>query len=347
MVLAADYSGNRGYHDTVSAEIDYLTPGQWNDAQHNANQYTQNVPNPFYGVVPATTDFGKATQIQAANLYRPFPQFNGVTKYTNPWGTYQYDSFQMSLEKRAWNSRAAGVMTFVFSYTFAKSFEANHFLGTKNPGIGNCCVGYPGDELIHELDYQDKPQNIAFSGVWDLPFGHGKRYGNTMNRALDAVVGGWTLDWIWTFYSGFPAGKPDAVFGPVGNTPASACSSYVVKNQSYNQWFNNFNGKTTAANPNGYNCYADYPAFSVRDGEDRFAWIREPDYGPQVNMALEKTFKLNERYSLQFRGEAFNLTNTPIMGGPNTDWHSPNFGTISIQQQNFPRVIQLAGKFYF
>jgi hypothetical protein len=64
-------------------------------------------------------------------------------------------------------------------------------------------------------------------------------------------------------------------------------------------------------------------------------------------MALQKTFKMSERFSFQLRGESFNVTNTPIMPGPNTDWRSPQFGKVTLQQQNFPRLVQLAGKVYF
>jgi hypothetical protein len=66
-----------------------------------------------------------------------------------------------------------------------------------------------------------------------------------------------------------------------------------------------------------------------------------------LNLALQKTFRINERYSLQLRGESFNITNTPIRPGPDTDWHKSTFGTVPLQQQNFPRLVQLAAKFYF
>ena len=346
LVLEGYYSLNRSVHDTVSANIDYLPGPLLLDAQQNPGKYTQQVTNPFYGLLPPTTDFGKSQTITAANLYTAYPEFNGVTQYTNPWGRYRYDSMQLQLEKRFLGDRSkGGAVTFVFGYTFSKSFEENHFQGLKNPGIGNYYA--PGiTKPIKELDYHDEPQAISFAGVWDLPVGHGRHFANGAHGVLDAVAGGWSLDWIWTYYSGFPTGYPDAVFGAVGNTPASACSSFVVKNQTYRQWFNNYNGIVTATNPNGWNCYSDYAPFTVRQTPDRFAWIRNPT-APQINIGLQKTFRLNERYSVLFRGESFNLTNTPIPDGPNTDWHSQSFGTVGIQQNNFPRLVQLAAKFIF
>lgn len=345
-LLSADYTFNRSVHDTTAAQIGFLSADQLRDAQQNPNKYTQNVPNPFYGLIPQNTDFGGSKTIQAMRLYSMYPQFNGVTRYTNPWGRYRYDSLQLSLEKRFLGDRnSAGAFTFTFGYTFSKSYEENHFLGLKNPNIGDYYA--PGITTpIKELDYQDVPQSITFAGVWDLPFGRARHFASGVNAAVDALIGGWSLDWIWTYYSGFPTGMPNAVFGPVGNTPASACSSYTVKNQNNQHWFNNYNGQVTPTNPNGWNCYSDFAPFTVSQVKDRFDWIRNPAE-PQVNIALQKTFKFNERLSMLFRGEAFNLSNTPIRPPADTNWHNASFGTTSLNQQNFPRLVQLAAKFMF
>ncbi len=47
------------------------------------------------------------------------------------------------------------------------------------------------------------------------------------------------------------------------------------------------------------------------------------------------------------RGESFNVTNTPILRGPNTDFNSSLFGKLPLTQNNFPRLVQLAAKFVF
>ena len=47
------------------------------------------------------------------------------------------------------------------------------------------------------------------------------------------------------------------------------------------------------------------------------------------------------------RAETFNLTNTPIYGGVDTSFTSTRFGMLPQDQQNWPRFVQLAAKFFF
>lgn len=89
---------------------------------------------------------------------------------------------------------------------------------------------------------------------------------------------------------------------------------------------------------------------------DRVSWIRNP-YEPNLDVALQKRFRLTEGTGLQFRGEVFNVTNTPVFPGPSTDIFTPphqlsngswiGLGTVPYSQQNFPRNIQFSLKLLF
>ena len=165
---------------------------------------------------------------------------------------------------------------------------------------------------------------MAFSGVWDLPFGKGRRF--STNQAANAIAGNWRFDWILTYLSGYPVGWPNLI---------NSCGTWHASIQNENHWFNN--DKT---------CYKTYPAFSLRTLPDRFGDIRNPT-APQLNIAAEKTIPFSESRRFQFRAEAFNITNTPIRPGPDTNFSSPRFGQLPESQQNFPRVLQLAAKIFF
>jgi hypothetical protein len=64
-------------------------------------------------------------------------------------------------------------------------------------------------------------------------------------------------------------------------------------------------------------------------------------------MSLNKNFNFTERINFQFRLEAFNVFNTPILGAPNNSATSLNFGFVGNSQSNFPRDVQLGFKLNF
>jgi len=163
--------------------------------------------------------------------------------------------------------------------------------------------------------------------LWDLPIGWGRRWFNGSGRLGGAFLNGWAIDWIATYSSGYPVNEPDAIF---------TCATYQAPGgQTPEHWFNN--------DPN---CYQARPQYSLRNNPDRFSTIRNPA-APLLNASIEKTFWLTEKYALQFRGESFNVTNTPILGAPATDFKNPRFGQLPLAQDNFPRYIQIAAKIIF
>jgi hypothetical protein len=170
--------------------------------------------------VPANTTLGASSTIAAHYLYDNFPLFNGVTETTNPWARYRYDSLQLSAQKRfsGGQSAAGGILT-TFSYTFSKNFQTANFLNNYDIAQG----------LVHELVPYDKPQNFAFTRVWDVPVGRGRYFLSAPNRVADHILGGWTINWIYRFTSGNPVNGIDAI---------DYCPSLLIPNQTHDQWFN-------------------------------------------------------------------------------------------------------------
>jgi hypothetical protein len=264
---------------------------------------------------------GGAAQVSAATLLHNFPQFNGaVTENLGQWGEYRYDALSVQLEKRL-NTASSGNFTWVFSYAFSKAMQADHRLNNQ----------FISDPLVYEVDDQDRPQVIAFSGVWDLPFGKGKRFLNSQNHLLNLATSNWTFDWIFTYNTGSPVAVPNLNFA----YGAPGCDSLNSPNRNSQEWFNN-----------NKSCYSNLAPYQLRTTPDRFASIRAPSQ-PQVNIAVEKSIPINDRMKFTFRGEAFNIANTIIYGPPNTDFSNSQFGKLPLQQYNFPRNVQLAAKFYF
>ncbi|MEK7406664.1 MAG: TonB-dependent receptor [Acidobacteriota bacterium] len=315
--IDASYVGSVTNKDPMAIGLNQMPWDIMMTGQKVQNFGDRTVANPFYGTLPETSNLGASPTIAARSLYRPYPLFEGITMGTNPWGRYLYDSLQLRVEKRFFGNRSkAGALVAIFSYTFSKTFEENHRLNNWNLN----------EPPIHQLASYDKPQNIAFHGVWDLPFGRGRRLFSRPGR-LDPFVSGWNVNWIFRFLSGNPVAKPDRIF---------ICESYFAPVQTRDTWFNN-----------DQTCYRSRISnYSLRTTEDRFSNIRQPD-SPSLNVSAGKTFRFREGWSFNLRVEAFNVTNTPLFGGPNTDASNVRFGMLPLDQRNFPRHVQVAGKIQF
>jgi len=140
------------------------------------------------------------------------------------------------------------------------------------------------------------------------------------------VAGGWTLNWSYRFTSGNPVAGINAV---------NKCATLLVDEQSHDRQWNN----TTT-------CWAGNPSYMPRVVEDRYAWLRQMD-NVTTNLAAAKEFGVTERVKVQLRGEAFNLLNHVIYKPANTTYNNVDFGKLSIEQQNFPRQIQVSAKLRF
>ena len=321
MLLEADYTGSITVHDALAAQ---LSPpallAQTAGTSNSAASQTQ-VPNPFYGVLPLSSQLGGTKTIPLAALFSAFPQFNGVTESNFPVARYRYDSLQIRLEKRVLDVAPAGILSFVFSYALSKSFSADHRLNPWN------FAGPTAEAPIHELSPGDRPNILGLAGTWDLPLGWGRRYWSGVNSFWGTFVNSWTVDWVYTYISGTPVAVPNAIF---------TCASYTAPGGSSPQeWFNNNRA-----------CYQARPFLSVRTGPDVFSNIRTPAAG-QLNLAVSKLFWINDRISTQLRADAYNVTNTPILPGPSTDFTDPRFGQLPLTQINVPRYFTIGLRLAF
>lgn len=314
MVAEVAYVGGSTYLEPIALQLGDIPYNVRQQGIADPNSLNNPVPNPFFGILPRNSTFGASPTINASNLFRAFPLFNGVTNNTSANGAVRYHGLQTRLEKRS-SSTNFGDVTFVLAYTFGKQLE--RFLRNNN--------NFFNERQITQVTDIDQTHAFSFNGIYSLPFGKGRAFAFNSGWT-EAFAGGWNIDWIYTFYSGQPVAKPDAVF---------SCGRYEVEQQTLDRWFNN--------TPS---CYTQRAPFTLREVEQRFSTIRN-DAAPQLNLALVKKFAIAERYSLEVRGESFNITNSPIYAPPNTSFTDPQFGKLPLQQYNFPRQVQLGLKLRF
>src|ERR1039458_6102345 len=98
----------------------------------------------------------------------------------------------------------------------------------------------PAAEWRYAMDSNNQTYQFAFSGVWDLPVGRAKHFGNGVTGVADKLLSNWTIDWAYQWVSGEPLGLP---------TLWNFCGNWNnPQGTQFNAWFNN----TTS-------CYAQYP----------------------------------------------------------------------------------------
>jgi hypothetical protein len=192
------------------------------------------------------------------------------------------------------------------------------------------------DSLNRRLNYGLSDHHTAhrfvFSGLYELPFGKGKRWAE--DGAGAAILGGWMLSGITTLSSGLPytlnLNFDNANTGST-NWPVRLRTG-AADNPTIDRWFD-----TTA--------FA-FPAQYTHGNSGRNILT-----GPGVvstDLGLQRNFGLpwREGMRLEFRAEAFNLFNTPQFGQPNATLGNPAFGTIG-GTARANRQMQLGARFIF
>ncbi len=285
--------------------------------------FSNQLPNPFLGILPSNTSLGSSTTVGRSSLLQKWPLWGGISDSNLSRATFRSDAMQLKFSKRAGNNNSvAGAHQWNTSWTFSKEYSLT------------CCAGpswINGDgNFRYALDSNNKTEEIAFSGMWDLPFGKGRHFAANANKVAQVLIGGWKTDYILTYISGFPVGLPNLI---------NYCGVWDAgSNKDQYHWFNN--------NPS---CYAQFPANAgaLSYLPPRFSGNVNNPAEVQLNVAASKDVTFREHYRLNFRAESFNLTNTAIRPGPGTSFPSTTFGVLPASQQNFPRLVQLAMKLYF
>ena len=303
---------------------------------------------------PGTTS--RAAFLQNSGIYAAQAVSNG--------GFSNYNSLQLEMRRR-FRGGFFGQANYTFSDTRTDSagtaqnrFEA--FMDNFRPELNT------GRSVSHVTHV------ISGSAIYELPFGEGRRWLNTTG-ILNQIVGGWQVSPVVGWQSGSPisiysgrgtfnrAGRSNCN-DPIGcNTAFSTLSVdeikgllgiYHVGDKLY--WIDPkvidpaTQRGVGADNLGNTAAYAGQVFFNPSASDVGNLPIMAFD-GPSqfsINLALSKRFRFLSRYSLEFKGEAFNLTNTPSFFVGDMNINSDTFGRITSVNIG-SRVIQLSARFDF
>jgi outer membrane receptor protein involved in Fe transport len=254
---------------------------------------------------------------------RPYPGYSSISAW-EPRGISNYDGLQLSAEKRMSNG-----LSFLAAYTWSKSLDegagGNSAAGESRNNVQNP-RNVRAEYGLSDFDYG---QRLTFSALYELPFGHGRRYLSSGSRLEDLVFGGWQLSNIVTLQSGAPLSVQ--LSNPTANTgtftrPNRICDGNLPASQrTIHEWYD-------------ISCFVNPPPYTFGNAG------RNIIIGPGLatwDLGADKDFRLTERTGLQFRSEFFNILNRPNFGLPNGSIGSPSAGTITTVITN-AREIQFA-----
>jgi hypothetical protein len=319
------YVGSHIVHVGIpDSNLNQLTAGQ---LAQGADLLTK-VPNPYYGELPKSSSIGGKT-ITEAQLLKPYPRFLNVATYRNNSGTTNYNAFEAKIEERLNHG-----IYLLFSYTHSKLIDdASSVFSSTVLSSPNTSSLVAADTFRPYLERDsssgDMPNVTSFSGIYDLPTGRGHRFAN--NRYADTLLGGWSLNTIFSLQSGMPVTVTQA-------TNNNAFAGFALQRPNIVGKTSLSPSKRTPAHFFNTDAFETAPQFVIGNAS------RNPVRGPayrDLDLALVKHIHLPGETSAEFRGEVFNVTNTPAFSQPSGSFGSAAFGSITSTTTE-QRVVQFA-----
>jgi len=229
-----------------------------------------------------------------------------------------YNALQVRLDKRFTQG-----LQFMSTYTYS---HANNFSAD-----GNFPYGSVRDRHLSYGPDDFNRKNVWITNfVYDLPFGRSKKFAGSAGRALDLVIGGWQLTNTLNLSSGLPWTPTLGECGLVNDT-GIPCTPNV--GGSFHMGAGSLDPVTHTVTYFTPVSSIAYPAAAV--GTDTCSMARPTSgpfalpacgtvgnagrnsyWGPRAftdDMSIAKNFKISERFNAQFRMDAFNVFNHPVL----------------------------------
>lgn len=277
------------------------------------------------------------------------PEFSALYAWSSI-GSSSYNAGQFVLR-----SRPVHGLQFDFNYVLSKSLDVGSDAErvTEFGGLSAIINTWAPNQLRSVSDFDARHQ-INANWVYDLPVGHGRKFGSDWNRFADSLLGGWQLSGIYRWTSGFPFAIPT---GQTWNTNFQLSGNAVQTGPLKT-------GLNFVTNP-ALGLNGDPFAFQVGNTpSDAANSLRLPFPGESgtrnnfrgqgffgIDMGVNKTFRFTERHSLRFSAYAYNLTNSVRFDAAKITFNNAltNPGTLGQYSGTLtkPRVMEFALRYQF
>lgn len=306
-ILDFDYFYNHENNLPYAVDINMVDPSfsyEQSKAVLNAN-----VTNPFLNYLTPDKFPGSlrnSATVSVASLLRPFPQY-GVINQTNTSGRKEHlHSFEIQAQRPFTKG-----LSMLVAYAYQREQTQEFF----------------DDFATYARKFEwrdtDTPRRRLTSAVsWNLPVGKGRWLLKDAPRAVDLALGGWQFTTTARLYSGRPL-----FFSQ--NLLVSGNPKIGIKTQQ--KWFDTskFAKLPTTTNPDGVTANNnDAPNLHRRDNPWTFPGLEGPGV-EQIDMTINKSFRITERFRLEARIEGYNVFNHINLANPIVDFNNVNFGKIT------------------
>ncbi len=270
---------------------------------------TQTVPNPFYQFSTPDKFPGQLrnqANVAKGSLLGPYPQYLSVQQNNTNGIRDRYHSLQIRVQRAI----GAGAM-FTAAYNYARQKSYNYF--------------NDDDTYARKFTWlnSNMPRHrLSAAGSYNLPFGKGRPFLNQMHPVVNAIFGGWATSSLLSFNSGNFLRFGGAL---VDGNP-------IIPNPTRERWFDGSK-------------FTRLPAYTPRTNPYQYEGLTGPRNW-NLDTTLSKFFSFSERKRLEFRFEAYNLTNSFIPSNPDVNVVSPTFGRCT-NQANRGRELQYTVRLHF
>jgi hypothetical protein len=333
---------------TVQENVFVNTAQRFIPSQYSM-QWFADIQQQLPGQIVLTVSYlgnGNRKMTQIRNVNQPLTPGPGTVKSRSPWpyfgwiimrdpaGSGSYNAGTAKLEKRYSHG-----MTLVAAYTWSHAID----------NVAEALTSAGGQELQDNYDLRRNRGNSTFdirqtfvaSAVYDLPVGRGKRW-ISGGGPLDWILGGWQAGGILSLRTGAP-------FTPLVSTDISNTGTSNPTGGTANQNHpNRIRDGNLPDDQRSINQWFDVSAFTIPANYTYGNSGRNILTGPgfrNLDVKLAKNFLFAEGKRIEFRAEAFNVSNTPHFGLPAA---SVNLATVGrITSAGAPRQIQFGLKFIY
>jgi outer membrane receptor protein involved in Fe transport len=313
----------RGYVESMNFTVERALPAGFDLTASYVGTQTIRQTTYFEANAGQVPGLGAAGQ----PLFTAFGR-NAETQVILPYNTAHYDGLQLNLK----HPFKHGVLV-TASYTYSKSID--EATDDDSVPLFNAVAYQYRNRAVSDFD-RKHVFDLGFTA--ELPFGRDHLFLNHSGIA-SALVGGWKINGVISTYSGLP-------FTPLASaTSLNAAFNSQVANQI----------KTHVATLHGIGKAAtwfDTTAFASVTTAAFGTASRNSLRGPgdsDLDLGISRTFPVTERFHLELRGEAFNLTNTPNFALPANNVSNTNFGQITstFGSAADSRILRFTGKVNF